>query len=158
MRDGDVREQTPIQSGTSKRGLLGNSGAHHHLRSPALGSGGEIKGGKNREKGDCPTGFTHITPLWVYYSGVWPERGAPASTEPTVCVHARCCESITSLCCLSKNTTSGRTYVCHASRVCRRNNKPSRFAHLKGMTFQTVARPQGLPNISESADAEMWDW
>lgn len=32
MRDRDVREQTPIQSGTSKRGLLGNSGAHHHSR------------------------------------------------------------------------------------------------------------------------------
>lgn len=30
MRDGDVREQTSIQSGTSKRGLLGNSGPHHH--------------------------------------------------------------------------------------------------------------------------------
>lgn len=33
VRDGDVKEQTPIQSGTSKRGLLGNCGAHHHLRS-----------------------------------------------------------------------------------------------------------------------------
>lgn len=99
MRDEDVKEQTPIESGTSKGDLLGNAGPHHHLR-PLVWAGEEKLGeGENKEKrGDCPVGFTHIKTLWVYYSRVRPEPAAPASTEPTVWVHARCCESITSLC------------------------------------------------------------
>lgn len=49
MRDGDVREQTPIQSGTSERGLLGSSGAHHHLQSLAW-AGEDQSGGRDRKR------------------------------------------------------------------------------------------------------------
>lgn len=35
MKDEDVREQTRIESGTNKRGLVRNLGAHHHLHSLA---------------------------------------------------------------------------------------------------------------------------
>lgn len=49
MRDRDVREQTPIQSGTSKGGLLGKLGAHHHLRSLCWAVAERLGGGR-REK------------------------------------------------------------------------------------------------------------
>lgn len=59
MRDGDVREQTPIQSGTSKRGLLGNFGAHHHL----LWAGGRgIEAERNREEGGTVKWGSHTSP------------------------------------------------------------------------------------------------
>lgn len=51
MRDGDVREQTPIQSGTSKRGLLGNSGAHHQLHSLAWAGEEKVGEGRIKKKG-----------------------------------------------------------------------------------------------------------
>ena len=50
LKDEDVREQTSIESGTSKRGLLGNLEAHHRLHL-GLGEGGETGGGKSTEKG-----------------------------------------------------------------------------------------------------------
>lgn len=50
MRDSDVREQTPIQSGTSKGGLLGKLGAPSSPSLSVLGCGGETRGRKNSEK------------------------------------------------------------------------------------------------------------
>lgn len=49
MRDRDVREQTPIQSGTSKGGLLGKLGPSSPSLS-VLGCGRETRGRKKREK------------------------------------------------------------------------------------------------------------
>lgn len=65
MRDGDVREQTPIQSGTSKGGLLGKLGAHHHLHS-VLGCGGKTVGEKDREKKGTVQYSSKISPFHAF--------------------------------------------------------------------------------------------
>lgn len=51
MRDGDVREQTPIQGKTSKGDLLGNSRAHHHLHSLAWEGEEKLGEGRIEKKG-----------------------------------------------------------------------------------------------------------
>ena len=71
MRDGDVREQTPIQGGTCTRGLLGNSGANHYLRS--LAGGKEEKLGEGRiekKRGLSSRVHTHHPTIGLLFGSV----------------------------------------------------------------------------------------
>ncbi len=154
MRDWDVREQTPIQSGTSKRGLLGNSGAHHHLGS--LDWRAKTGGGKNREKGRLsnrvhthrPTmGLLFWCVTWASCSGVY--------RRYSMCPCKMLWVNYFSM--LPKwKTTSQCTYVCHSSRLWRNNNKPSWFPRLKGMTFQITA-PKQAPQDILRADTQKYE-
>lgn len=69
MRDGDVREQTPIQSVTSKGGLLGTLGALQHHRSLCWAVMERLEEEEERKEGDCPMQVTNFTLPYVYYFG-----------------------------------------------------------------------------------------
>lgn len=100
MKDEEDGEQISIESRTSKRGLLGNMEAYHHLRTLSLveedrlGEGRKHNlwvGGQGGEVG-LSSRF-HTRKPCVYYPRVRPEPADPVSTKPTVCLHVRCYES-----------------------------------------------------------------
>lgn len=115
MRDWDVRKQTPIQSGTSTRGLLGNPGTHHRLCS--LGWGGEIVRGKNRKKKGTVQYGSHTPPnhAFIILARDLSQRPWPRPTLQFVSMQV---VGINYLFILPKHKTISQqhTYVCCASR------------------------------------------
>lgn len=122
MRDRDVRKQTPIQRGTSKGGLLGNSGAHHHLPSPESW-GGVIGRGKNRKKKRTVQKGSHTSPNHVFIilacdlsQRPWPRPNLQFVSMQVV--------EINYLSILPKHKTISQqhTYACYASQEKEKEN------------------------------------
>lgn len=65
MRDRDVREQTPIQSGTSKGGLLGMLGAYHHLRSLCWAVVERLGGGRTEKRRGVSNTVQKLHPTFI---------------------------------------------------------------------------------------------
>lgn len=66
-------KQTPIQSETSKRGLMGNYGAHHHLRSLAWVGEEELGEGRKEKRGglSCRVHTHHPTTGLLFWGVTW---------------------------------------------------------------------------------------
>lgn len=84
MRDRDVREQTPIQSGTSKGGLLRKLGAHHHLSSLCWAVVERLGGGRTeKRRGVSNTVHKPHPAIGLVFRCSLGEPVTSATTEPT---------------------------------------------------------------------------
>lgn len=164
MRDGDVREQTPIQSGTSKRGLLGNSGAHHHLcslgraREESLGEGGGW--GVGRQSDRVHTHQPHcgfIILACDLACDMWPVAPSVYTTY-SVCLCKMLGINYFSTLQKSRKQLHGGHACVMLVHHGEGTTNVAGFLIWRAWHFGSEDPSQGLFNISESRVTEMRDW